>query len=99
VRVDQIITGIKQTSTNSSITKIYPNPTSNEINVDIQTKQSTDIQIKIIDLKGAEMYSKKIVAPKGQLLHTINVSDYPQGLYIIQLIDKEGTATNKILVE
>lgn len=91
-------TGIKN-STLNAIQRIYPNPASEEINVYIKSKQTTDIQISILDLKGAELYNKKVTTMKGEWLHSIKVSDFAGGVYFIQLLDKEGITMEKFLVE
>lgn len=98
VRVDQIVSSIKH-STNTNIAKIYPNPTNNELTVSVHSKYQTDVEIRILDIKGVDMYIKKISPVISEWMHTINVSGFPKGVYLIQLIDKEESVTDKFLIK
>ncbi|MBK9329371.1 MAG: T9SS type A sorting domain-containing protein [Sphingobacteriales bacterium] len=90
--------GIRQ-STINSIRTIFPNPAADAINVSIQSKQPGEIQLRIVNMNGIEIYGKKISVLRSEWQHTINVSGYAKGMYILELTDKEGMATEKFLVE
>lgn len=91
-------TGIRQSMINL-IRKIFPNPTTDVINVSIQTKQSGDVQLRIVNMNGCEVYSKKIQVQRSEWLHTISVAGYPKGMYVLELTDKEGMSMQKFMVE
>jgi hypothetical protein len=76
--------GITQLTTDISGLKIYPNPTSGEINI-VYTNNTGAFDVKIFDSKGFVIYRKTY--PAG----TRNITIHPNinaGIYFIQL-DKE----------
>lgn len=68
---------------------IYPNPTTNKLS--IIGNHLDIIEINIIDLAGRHM---KTV---NQNLHTINVTDLPNGIYFIKLLTDEKTIIKKFI--
>jgi len=75
--------------------KIYPNPTSGEIQVTSYELQVTSIEI--FDVMG------RMVANVGALRATplqdgtINISHLPSGIYFIRIQTETGTITQKII--
>jgi phosphodiesterase/alkaline phosphatase D-like protein len=76
--------------------KFYPNPTADILTIEIEESDlSVKTEISIIDLKGAVMYSNTITKSHWN----INVSDYPQGLYIIKIKNQNKITKHKLLIE
>jgi len=67
--------------------KIYPNPANNKITVD--AKEVTGI--KIFDVLGKEIISTKE--------KEIDVSNFNDGVYFIQVQTKQNTSTQKIIIQ
>ena len=70
------------TNVNADVTgiKVYPNPTSDNINVDISTNILGDnIQVEVLNMLGQKMNSVMAVNHKA----TINVASMPSGVYLI----------------
>jgi hypothetical protein len=80
------ITGIKNNAFNEQI-QIYPNPVKNKIN--IEANQIS--QIKVFDLLGKETTSTKE--------KEIDVSNFSEGVYFIQVKTNQNTYTKKIIVQ
>ncbi|MFZ0599416.1 MAG: T9SS type A sorting domain-containing protein [Flavobacterium sp.] len=70
---------------------IYPNPTKDIINIGNFNEESVN-SIKIIDLAG------KLILKQSNNLEQINLSQIPQGIYIIQ-IQSEGKIFNQKIVK
>jgi hypothetical protein len=66
---------------------IYPNPAQNKITID-----ATDV----IDIKLFDVIGKQITSTKE---NNIDVSNLPFGVYFIQVQTKQGTITQKIIVQ
>lgn len=64
--------------------KIYPNPASDNINIEI-TESSRDLRYEMINVKGQIVKNGQIYTTTEQ----INISDIENGLYIIRLFSKE----------
>lgn len=69
--------------------KIYPNPTSNTLT--ITTEKQDEIYVSIRSLIGQQ------IAPRQSFHHaiTIDVSEYPSGVYILVLEDAAGNSHSK----
>jgi hypothetical protein len=70
---------------------IYPNPARNILHVNGQTKIS---RIRIFDLLGQMVYATDI--PKNH--HTIDLMDFMDGIYIIQVFHEGGFSSHRIQI-
>ncbi len=68
---------------------VYPNPTTNHLN--IYHPSVTDFDITITDISG------KVLLQKNNTTETLlNVSNYPQGLYFITLTNRQDSSTTTL---
>ncbi len=88
-------TGIK-TSGNNNQFAVYPNPATNNFTIDFaKLKQAANL--KIINTIGQEIYNEKIES--GNAVKTVNTSNWPNAMYIIEVETKDGIITDKIQIE
>ena len=73
--------------------KIYPNPASETIHIDIQDITSYDLQIS--DITGKILFNQSVTGNK----YAINISDYKPGIYIIRLENNKEILTKKIIIK
>ena len=89
-------TGKNTMSTNEPIAmheiKIYPNPATTEITIEIQN--SENCLIKLSDMTGKQVYSKEFHGNKMNL----NVNQFVKGVYILTVFSKENTYSKKIII-
>ncbi|MSQ79847.1 MAG: T9SS type A sorting domain-containing protein [Flavobacteriaceae bacterium] len=71
---------------------IYPNPTNGQVMVDLNTSETTLITLS--DMSGKRIYTEALKATNG--IHSIDLSNYPQGLYIIQVQSGNRNFVNRI---
>jgi hypothetical protein len=83
----------------NSIIKIFPNPTSNQLNILIKSKTNSVLNLRILDINGMEIYLDKINTYKGEINKNIDVSKFAKGIYILQLQDNENTSSSKFIVQ
>ncbi len=74
----QDVIGVKE-NTNANLTKVYPNPASNEVMFHIKKKDVA--QLSVYDLQGKLVETKKVETDKVKLL----TSAYANGMYIYKL--------------
>ncbi len=68
---------------------VYPNPTTNNLN--IYHPSITDFDVTITDISG------KVLLQKNNTVETVvNVADYPQGLYFITLTNRQDNTTTTL---
>lgn len=70
----------------NAITTLYPNPTSNLVTVAYKINQGDSAYLSVNTLYGSNNISHNYVLNIEENEITLDVSSYPQGLYIISLI-------------
>ncbi len=69
---------------------IFPNPAQNSVNLQIQLRKRTNLQIVIINTAGQVFDSKKISLSSGKSMETLDISALAAGLYFIKIQDENG---------
>lgn len=78
--------------------KVYPNPTSSKITVEINNIQTDGYTISIFDVTGMQVYSEKI-KKEGLIKKEIDLSGYAKGIYSIQIIIQDRIMSQKIILQ
>lgn len=78
--------------------KAYPNPARNEVFAEIEMDRAQTVTIAMYDQRGRIVFSKEIKNAIN-VVESVNVSDYPAGIYSLQLTTNEGSVSRKISVE
>lgn len=75
---------------------VYPNPTSDILNVEQHTNKFQDIIVRIISNNGVVVLEKEL---KSKKIYQFDMSSYPKGLYIVESLTEEGTFKKKIVLK
>ncbi|MFM2305643.1 MAG: hypothetical protein RLZZ367_312, partial [Bacteroidota bacterium] len=86
-------TGITNLSLSSADLKIQPNPASNTVLLNV-TKDLVGSNIKLADLQGRALLETPVASPT----FTIETSALANGIYLVQLITKQGTLTKRLII-
>lgn len=76
---------------------IYPNPTSNILNIDFTTNDKNDINLSIYDVNGRLIPQSNSVNTTNKNNYQINVSHLKTGTYILILKTDNYTSTHKFV--
>ena len=76
--------------------KLYPNPTSNKANLEIEGL-SNDADVIVSDLLGRVIKKYKFNSEKGIL--EIDVSGYPKGVYSVSVQNNNINVSKKLIVQ
>jgi hypothetical protein len=88
--------GIKHISTADYFkTHVFPNPATDKI--EVSNELSPIISIEFFNLIGESIYSKPNIVNRTPI--TINIADFPSGVYIIQVKTAEGLNVEKFIKE
>ncbi len=85
----------EKTSTDNFLIKVYPNPAKDEIIIELPASKS-DWQLKISGITGTSSIQKELNANIAK--HTINVKELPDGLFLYEIRNAEGTQANGKIV-
>ena len=77
---------------------VYPNPFVSNIIVQIDAKEKEDVMIRINNLTGQTLITKRITVQAGNNIVVLdNLQQLQNGLYMIEVIAKDGKHTQKLI--
>ena len=87
--------GITELKTHFSV---VPNPATNVTTLKISSDKTQTIKISVVDLLGKEIAKKEKVIFSGTTLETIDVSEYQNGIYFVNLQIGAQVTTKKLVI-
>ena len=81
------------------ITNVFPNPAADEINISYAAKKSGEAKLVLTDLLGREVIAQSFVSNPGELFFRLDISEIPNGIYLLQIKTTEGIVTKKIEIQ
>lgn len=82
-------------SLSSEDIELFPNPSNNEVNLIISSELNSDVEVIILDVTGAEIYSANYSALGGIKL---DVSNYEAGIYYTRVLIDDQQIVKKFVV-
>ena len=92
------ISGIDDQNGISDIS-LYPNPSSNNIYIDLTTKEAGNIQFRIFDMTGKLIQQESVSHEGGDLHYQTTVNNLAKGIYIMRIQTNKGESIRKFIVE
>lgn len=77
--------------------KLFPNPTTDILNVSLTMKMSENVNFTVINSIGQEVISTSERLNEGNQQATLNVSDLASGVYILNIHTEGGTTQRKFV--
>lgn len=85
---------------NSTAMKVFPNPASHNVWVNFELLQDSKVAIDLFDLTGRQVVSVGTTAyPVGNHSKNIQLTNLPQGTYLVRLQTAEQVVTSKVVVK
>jgi photosystem II stability/assembly factor-like uncharacterized protein len=78
------------------INRIYPNPASDFLNIDMGNMGKKGLKIEIISVTGEVIYSEKLSTFVSST-HTVDLSAFEAGIYLIRVSNNDYSVTEKIV--
>ncbi len=82
----------------ASAVSIYPNPTNGQITLKADNTTGETLQYSIWDLQGKNVFASEPARYTGVYQTDINLSGYPQGIYLIKVQQGKTVSTHKVLL-
>jgi hypothetical protein len=76
---------------------IYPNPNNGHFRMDAPGSLGQNLEIRIMDLAGREVYTEAVYNASGNL--EINLSDVSRGMYIVELNNGDAKTQGRLIKE
>ncbi len=78
---------------------IYPNPNTGEFTLVMLIPQTQDMVLKITNMLGQQVYSEVLNKIKGHYQKQIDLSQYPKGIYNLQVVSDRALFNKKLIIE
>lgn len=79
--------------------KIFPNPTTGQINIVYKGKTKAELKLRITTIIGQVILEENYGQFKGELTKMIDMSKKPKGIYLLEIISGDETIREKLLLE
>ena len=83
--------GVTDFESLGSMAKIYPNPGSNLLKIDIETLQASTAKISLLNQLGQTLLQKEAVLSAGENKLNLNTQNLNSGIYIVKIETEKGT--------
>mgnify|MGYP003589490111 CR=1 FL=1 len=91
---ENVASGISSSSRSFSIEKAYPNPVKDFVTIELQTEESGELQISLINILGTEVKKwDNFLLNTGYQKIQIDLSQFKNGVYILRMTKKGLTKT------
>ena len=81
---NEAATGVNSFVIGNNSVKIYPNPGKSDIQIEFNSGDANEAEIRLIDMSGKQLM-KRTVKGSGAKKETLNTSKYPAGTYLVEL--------------
>jgi hypothetical protein len=78
---------------------IYPIPSTNKVNISLESKEEMTLKIKILDMNGRTIYQKDENINSGSNKLSIDISNYKAGTYLLSLSSRNAHNNHKLLIK
>ncbi len=76
---------------------IFPNPATDEVNINLEAFDSEKIRIRILDITGKEMMVKEDNSPNGKMEYKLNISNLADGVYMVEVTSGSLKANKRLI--
>lgn len=94
-----VVTGIQNQESLLSNVSVFPNPSAELINVNLNLKSEQKVSLELIDMLGKVIIVKDLGTLQGDSKQSINVSGITKGTYLVRIFTEKGTEVRKIIIE
>jgi len=94
-----VVTGLANHTAELTQVNVFPNPTSDEIQVKLNVASEQVVRLELVDVTGKIMVSKDLGTVNGQSTQTLPIHGLAKGTYFLKLIAASSAETKKIIIE
>ncbi len=77
---------------------LYPNPTNCDLTISWTSIKNNNIRISISNLTGQRLFVEEIKSFAGKFNRTLNLKNYPKGIYLFHISTDNGSYNRKIVI-
>jgi hypothetical protein len=93
------VTGMNDRENNLSISSVFPNPSTEQITINLTIKKASEVSFKLIDLTGKVVKEVYVGEVFGQYKSSISVVDIAKGSYFLKISSGDDSEYKKIMIQ
>ena len=78
--------------------EVFPNPLAEEGTISFYVSQSTNVEVRVVDMIGNMIYTESLRNVSGVQNLGVNSSDFSNGVYFISVTNGKDTMTKKVMI-
>ncbi len=90
--------GLNEITDNLIDVMVYPNPSNGEFNLRINTENPETLYLSIMNLSGRVVYNQQVFMPQSQTTITLDLKEFPAGIYQMILRGRNSVYKAKIMI-
>ena len=93
------VAGINNIDNYVSNINTYPNPTSDNINVELYAQKVSTIKLQLVDITGKLIKEINVGEIQGNYKHTISTTGISKGIYFLKVTANDAVEVKKIIIQ
>ena len=89
---------INEASDETGQIMVFPNPATNQINIDLSAFAEDKLQIEIFGMDGKMYLNERLSIETNSNIHPLDTEILPKGIYLIKFIQRGKTQTKKLTI-
>ncbi|MBU2651322.1 MAG: T9SS type A sorting domain-containing protein [Bacteroidetes bacterium] len=90
-------TGIDELSGRDIALEVYPNPSSGIFNLDVQSLNTEQFTLRILNIHGQQVFSGRLGFENGQYSNSLDFTYFPKGIYYVVVQGEKNSVTQRIV--
>ncbi len=91
-------TGVSENLTIGTL-RVYPNPSEGLLSISIDRNQASTGTLKVMDMYGGIVFTKDIRPTSETIIESIDMSNLPKGIYLINYSSEQGNLNSKLTLQ
>lgn len=77
---------------------LFPNPATAKATLSLSLQNETEVRMEVYDMQGRKLNDISTKVMTGEFIHSLDVSDYQEGIYLIRISGTGFNKTKKLIV-
>jgi len=78
---------------------LYPNPTTDVLNIELELVKDADIEFMVIDMTGKSVFNRNMSRNEGSNKMSFDMNDLPAGIYMMNVISDKEMITKRFIIQ
>ncbi|NCA84452.1 MAG: T9SS type A sorting domain-containing protein [Clostridia bacterium] len=92
------VTAIGNHNIGDGALNLYPNPTNGLVNVTLENAGTEKFALEVLDIYGRTVYTKAFAPIDGRIVHALDLSGLPGGVYFVRLVSQSNSYNTKLTI-